>query len=227
MKVTLYVNGREQARDVEPRLLLIHFIRDELGLTGSHWGCDTSNCGACVMWLDEVPVKSCTVLAVMADGRRVTTVEGLARGGTARGARLDPVQQGFAACHGLQCGFCTPGMMMTARWLLGPHIQRRRKRTSARRSPARSAGAPATRTSSGQSCGQPSSRRRIGSERLRVASAQGRRAPDPRPGHVHRRHHLPGMLHGAILRSPGACPDHRRGRDGGACPSQGRRRETH
>jgi carbon-monoxide dehydrogenase small subunit len=113
MKITVYVNGAEHARDVEPRLLLIHFIRDELGLTGSHWGCDTSNCGACVVWLDEVPVKSCTVLAVMADGRRVTTVEGLARG-----TRLDPVQQGFTACHGLQCGFCTPGMMMTARWLL-------------------------------------------------------------------------------------------------------------
>lgn len=113
MKITLYVNGSEHAGDVEPRMLLIHFIRDELGLTGSHWGCDTSNCGACVMWLDEVPVKSCTVLAVMADGRRVTTVEGLARG-----TRLDPVQQGFTTCHGLQCGFCTPGMMMTARWLL-------------------------------------------------------------------------------------------------------------
>ncbi len=113
MKVTLYVNGQEHTREIEPRLLLIHFIRDDLGLTGSHWGCDTSNCGACVLWLDEVPVKSCTVLAVMADGRRVTTVEGLARG-----PRLDPVQQGFAACHGLQCGFCTPGMMMTARWLL-------------------------------------------------------------------------------------------------------------
>jgi aerobic carbon-monoxide dehydrogenase small subunit len=113
VKITLYVNGSEHAGDVEPRMLLIHFIRDELGLTGSHWGCDTSNCGACVMWLDEVPVKSCTVLAVMADGRRVTTVEGLAHG-----TRLDPVQRGFTACHGLQCGFCTPGMMMTARWLL-------------------------------------------------------------------------------------------------------------
>jgi carbon-monoxide dehydrogenase small subunit len=113
MKITLYVNGAECTRDVEPRLLLIHFVRDELRLTGSHWGCDTSNCGACVLWLDEVPVKSCTVLTVTADGRRVTTVEGLARG-----SRLDPVQEGFAACHGLQCGFCTPGMMMTARWLL-------------------------------------------------------------------------------------------------------------
>jgi aerobic carbon-monoxide dehydrogenase small subunit len=113
MKITLVVNGTEYARDVEPRLLLIHFLRDDLRLTGSHWGCDTSNCGACVVWLDETPVKSCTVLAVMADGRRVATVEGLAHGGS-----LDPVQRGFAACHGLQCGFCTPGMMMTARWLL-------------------------------------------------------------------------------------------------------------
>jgi len=113
MKVTVTVNGIEHASDVEARLLLIHFLRDELGLTGSHWGCDTSNCGACVVWLDDTPVKSCTVLAVMADGRRVTTVEGLAHG-----AGLDPVQQGFAACHGLQCGFCTPGMMLTARWLL-------------------------------------------------------------------------------------------------------------
>jgi aerobic carbon-monoxide dehydrogenase small subunit len=113
MKVTLTVNGTEYTRDVEPRLLLIHLLRDELGLTGSHWGCDTSNCGACVVWLDETPVKSCTVLAVMADGRRVMTVEGLGSGDS-----LDPVQQGFAECHGLQCGFCTPGMILTARWLL-------------------------------------------------------------------------------------------------------------
>jgi aerobic carbon-monoxide dehydrogenase small subunit len=113
MKVTVTVNGGEHVRDVEPRLLLIHLLRDELGLTGSHWGCDTSNCGACVVWLDETPVKSCTVLAVMVDGRRVTTVEGLGSSDN-----LDPVQQGFAKCHGLQCGFCTPGMMLTARWLL-------------------------------------------------------------------------------------------------------------
>ena len=113
MKITVTVNGADYARVVEPRLLLIHFLRDELGLTGSHWGCDTSNCGACVVWLDETPVKSCTVLAVMADGRRVTTVEGLATR-----TALDPVQEAFATCHGLQCGFCTPGMMMTARWLL-------------------------------------------------------------------------------------------------------------
>ena len=113
MKITVTVNGTDHAREVEPRLLLIHFLRDELELTGSHWGCDTSNCGACVVWLDEIPVKSCTVLAAMADGRRVLTVEGLERDGV-----LDPVQQGFAECHGLQCGFCTPGMMLTARWLL-------------------------------------------------------------------------------------------------------------
>jgi aerobic carbon-monoxide dehydrogenase small subunit len=113
MRLTLTVNGTEYSRDVEPRLLLIHFLRDDLGLTGSHWGCDTSNCGACVVWLDETPVKSCTVLAVMAAGRRIRTVEGLARG-----AELDPVQLAFARCHGLQCGFCTPGMMLTARWLL-------------------------------------------------------------------------------------------------------------
>ena len=113
MRVTMTVNDREHLAEVEPRLLLIHFLRDHLGLTGSHWGCDTSNCGACVVWLDETPVKSCTVLTAMADGHRVRTVEGLERGG-----ELDPVQQGFTECHGLQCGFCTPGMMMTARWLL-------------------------------------------------------------------------------------------------------------
>jgi aerobic carbon-monoxide dehydrogenase small subunit len=113
VKLTVRVNGASYTREVEPRLLLIHFLRDELRLTGSHWGCDTSNCGACVVWLDETPVKSCTVLAAMADGRRVRTVEGLERGG-----ELDPVQQGFMQCHGLQCGFCTPGMMLTARWLL-------------------------------------------------------------------------------------------------------------
>ncbi len=113
MQITVIVNGVAHTRVIEPRLLLIHFLRDDLGLTGSHWGCDTSNCGACVVWLDETPVKSCTVLAAMADGRRVRTVEGLAAG-----RRLDPVQQGFSECHGLQCGFCTPGMMMTARWLL-------------------------------------------------------------------------------------------------------------
>jgi aerobic carbon-monoxide dehydrogenase small subunit len=113
MQITVTVNGEEHTADVEARLLLVHFLRDTLGLTGTHWGCDTSNCGVCVVWLDGTPVKSCTVLAVMAHGRAVRTVEGLASN-----CELDPVQQGFIECHGLQCGFCTPGMMLTARWLL-------------------------------------------------------------------------------------------------------------
>ena len=113
MQITMTVNGTEVTREVEPRLLLVHFIRDHLGLTGTHWGCDTSQCGTCVLWLDGEPVKSCTVLAAMADGHEVRTVEDLEVDG-----RLDPVQQGFMEEHGLQCGFCTPGMMMTARWLL-------------------------------------------------------------------------------------------------------------
>jgi aerobic carbon-monoxide dehydrogenase small subunit len=113
MQIVVTVNGTEYVREVEPRLLLVHLLREELGLTGTHWGCDTSNCGVCVVHLDGVPVKSCTVLAVMADGHAVRTVEGLANG-----SELDPVQQGFVECHGLQCGFCTPGIMMTARWLL-------------------------------------------------------------------------------------------------------------
>jgi carbon-monoxide dehydrogenase small subunit len=113
VEITVTVNEEQYRRSIEPRLLLVHFLRDDLGLTGTHWGCDTSNCGACVVWLDEVPVKSCTVLAAMADGKRVRTVEDLAFG-----ASLDPVQQGFVQCHGIQCGFCTPGLLMTARWLL-------------------------------------------------------------------------------------------------------------
>lgn len=112
------VNGDEVTEEVEPRLLLVHFLRDTLGLTGTHWGCDTSNCGTCVVWLDGEPVKSCTVLAAMASGHEVRTVEGLENGDV-----LDPIQQGFMECHGLQCGFCTPGMMMTGRALLDrdPH----------------------------------------------------------------------------------------------------------
>jgi carbon-monoxide dehydrogenase small subunit len=113
MNITVTVNGQDYTREVESRLLLVHFLRNELDLTGTHWGCDTSNCGACVVWLEGVPVKSCTVLAVMADGKRVDTVEGLEQGG-----ELDAVQKGFVECHGLQCGFCTPGMMMTSRWLI-------------------------------------------------------------------------------------------------------------
>jgi aerobic carbon-monoxide dehydrogenase small subunit len=113
MEVTINVNGTDVTRDVEPRLLLIHFLRDHLRLTGSHWGCDTSNCGVCVVWMDGEPVKSCTVLTAMADGRTIRTVEDLEQGGV-----LDPIQQGFMNQHGLQCGFCTPAMMMTARALL-------------------------------------------------------------------------------------------------------------
>jgi carbon-monoxide dehydrogenase small subunit len=113
MNVTVTVNGESHSAEVEPRVLLVHLLRDDFGLTGTHWGCDTSNCGACVVLLDGTPVKSCTVLAAMADGRSVDTVEGM------EGADgLDPVQRGFMECHGLQCGFCTSGMMLTARWLL-------------------------------------------------------------------------------------------------------------
>jgi aerobic carbon-monoxide dehydrogenase small subunit len=113
MQVTMTVNGEEITREVEARMLLVHFVRDELGLTGTHWGCDTSNCGTCVLWVDGEPVKSCTVLAAMAGGHSIRTVENLEQDGV-----LDPVQEGFVREHGLQCGFCTPGMMMTARWLL-------------------------------------------------------------------------------------------------------------
>jgi aerobic carbon-monoxide dehydrogenase small subunit len=111
--VTVSVNGEPRSADVEPRLLLARFLRDTLGLTGTHMGCDTTSCGACTVLLDGVPVKSCTVLAVQADGREVGTVEGLE---TADG--LHPMQAAFHEQHGLQCGFCTPGMMLTAIALL-------------------------------------------------------------------------------------------------------------
>ena len=113
MQINLTVNGEPVSAEAEPRTLLVHFLRDNLRLTGTHWGCDTSNCGACVVLVDGDPVKSCTMLAAMADGHEVRTVEGLTRNG-----ELDPVQQGFIEEHGLQCGFCTPGMMLTARALL-------------------------------------------------------------------------------------------------------------
>jgi len=113
MQVSMTVNGEEVSRDVEPRVLLVHFIREVLGLTGTHSGCDTSNCGTCVLLMDAEPVKSCTVLAAMAAGHDIRTVEGLVKAG-----QLDPIQQGFMEEHGLQCGFCTPGMLMTGRALL-------------------------------------------------------------------------------------------------------------
>jgi carbon-monoxide dehydrogenase small subunit len=118
VQINLSVNGEQKSADAEPRTLLVHFLRDHLNMTGTHWGCDTSNCGACVVLVDGEPVKSCTMLAAMAEGHEIRTVEGLAQDG-----KLDPVQQGFVEEHGLQCGFCTPGMMLTARALLdaNPH----------------------------------------------------------------------------------------------------------
>ena len=111
--ININVNGTEQVREVEPRLLLVHFLRDVLGLTGTHVGCETSLCGACTVVMDGQAVKSCTIFAVQADGARVTTIEGLAPNG-----ELHPVQQGFWECHGLQCGYCTPGMILCATQLL-------------------------------------------------------------------------------------------------------------
>jgi carbon-monoxide dehydrogenase small subunit len=113
MEVTITVNGTAQTVDVEPRQLLVHTLRDELRLTGTHIGCDTTSCGACTVLLDGVPVKSCTVFGVQADGREVTTVEGLL---TAAG--LDPMQEAFKEHHGLQCGYCTPGMMLVGKALV-------------------------------------------------------------------------------------------------------------
>ena len=112
-RVSVTVNGIGYTEEVEPRLLLVHLIRDKLGLTGTHVGCDTSNCGACTVHLDGQAVKSCTVLAVQADGATVTTIEGLAPRGT-----LHPIQQAFWEEHGLQCGYCTPGMVLSAYALL-------------------------------------------------------------------------------------------------------------
>ncbi len=115
-KVRVTINGEVREAEVEPRLLLVHLIREVFRLTGTHIGCDTTHCGACTVLLDGRPVKSCTVLAVQAEGRKVETVEGLERDGA-----LHPVQQGFREAHGLQCGYCTPGMMMTACALLAAH----------------------------------------------------------------------------------------------------------
>ncbi len=108
-KITVNINGTDLAAEVEPRLLLVHFLRDVANLTGTHVGCDTTSCGACTVLLDGRPVKSCTLFAVQANGRKVMTVEGLAQDG-----QLHPIQEGFHEKHGLQCGFCTPGMMMTS-----------------------------------------------------------------------------------------------------------------
>jgi len=114
MDIALTVNGKRVQGSVEPRLLLVHLLRDDFGLTGTHIGCDTSHCGACTVHVDGQSAKSCTMLAVQADGRSVSTIEGMASG-----AVLHPLQQAFWDQHGLQCGFCTPGMIMQAAWLLG------------------------------------------------------------------------------------------------------------
>jgi len=111
--VTITVNGAPRTAEVEPRTLLVYLLREHLNLTGTHVGCDTSNCGACTVWLDGEAVKSCTVLAVQADGREVTTIEGISENGD-----LHPMQQAFHENHALQCGYCTPGMVMTAIKLL-------------------------------------------------------------------------------------------------------------
>jgi aerobic carbon-monoxide dehydrogenase small subunit len=112
-KIQMKLNGESYEKEVESRLLLVHFIREELRLTGTHIGCDTTSCGACTVLLNGTPVKSCTVFAVQADGAEITTVEGLAQNG-----KLHPIQEGFMENHGLQCGYCTPGMMMTTSALL-------------------------------------------------------------------------------------------------------------
>jgi len=118
MKVSITTNGVSSSHDVEPRLLLVHYLREVLGLTGTHIGCDTSSCGACTVMLNGLAVKSCSVLAVQADGGKVGTVEGLAIDG-----KLHPIQESFWEEHGLQCGFCTPGMMITALQILERHPQ--------------------------------------------------------------------------------------------------------
>ena len=112
--VSVTVNGQVREADVEPRLLLVHLLRDVFGLTGTHTGCDTSNCGACTVHVNGRSAKSCTILAVQADGAEVATIEGMEQGG-----KLHPLQQAFWDQHGLQCGFCTPGMIMESAWLLG------------------------------------------------------------------------------------------------------------
>ncbi len=113
MEITVEVNGTTHTRDVEPRTLLVHFIRDQAGLTGTNIGCDTSSCGACTIHVNDEAVKSCTMLAVQADGQRVTTIEGLAEG-----EQMHPMQEAFMNCHALQCGYCTPGMVMASISLL-------------------------------------------------------------------------------------------------------------
>ncbi len=113
VKIKTRINGKAIESEVEPRKLLVHFLREDLGLTGTHVGCDTSNCGACTVLINGRAVKSCTMLAVQADGNEITTIEGISRNG-----ELHPLQKAFLEKHGLQCGYCTPGMLLTSLWLL-------------------------------------------------------------------------------------------------------------
>ncbi len=213
MQVTISINGEPVTREIEPALLLVHFIRDTPGLTGTHWGCDTSNCGACVVQMDGRPVKSCTVLAAMAEGHEIRTIESLEVDGV-----LDPVQQGFHEEHGLQCGFCTPGMIMTARALLDANPDPSEEEIR-RRSRARSAAAPDTRTSSERSAGRPSTRPPQRAKELSMATTTTASPESPPIGYGRMKRKedarfirgqgkylddivLPGMLHGAVLRSP-------------------------
>jgi carbon-monoxide dehydrogenase small subunit len=117
MLVSMTINGQAYSHDIEPRLLLVHYIREYAELHGTHWGCDTSNCGICIVLFDGEPVKSCTTLAAMAEGHEIVTVEGMAN----PDGSLSSIQMAFHEMHALQCGFCTPGMMSTARWLIDKH----------------------------------------------------------------------------------------------------------
>ena len=166
VSVTLTVNGQSYNREVEPRTLLVHLIREGLSLTGTHVGCDTSSCGSCTVIVDGLAVKSCTLLAVQADGSEITTVEGLASNG-----ELHPIQEGFWEMHGLQCGFCTPGFLMASLQLLerNPIPAKRRSATNSR---ATTAAAPATTISSGPSATQ---RTRWARPKLWPATELGRR----------------------------------------------------
>ena len=157
MKIAVTVNGRRYEREVEPRMLLAYFLREDLGLTGTHVGCDSSSCGCCVVVLDgDRAVKSCTMFAVMADGHEITTVEGLEQGGV-----LHPLQQAFWDQHGLQCGYCTPGMMLTAYALAATQSPTRARPAFAKRFRGICAAARAIKTSSRRSSKLlPHSRRR-------------------------------------------------------------------
>ena len=207
---SMTVNGEQVTHDVEPRMLLVHFMRETLDLTGTHWGCDTSNCGACVVLMDGQPVKSCTMLAAMCEGHEIRTVEWLEVNG-----ELDPIQQGFHELHALQCGFCTPGMLMTDRALLdenpnptdaeirtaisGAHLPLYRLQEHRRAVRGPPAGPRAGGLTHDRHRAPAPTERPIGFGRLkrkedaRFIRGQGNYLDDIK---------LPGMVYGAMLRSP-------------------------